>query len=268
MSAQPAQDAANDPAALLAEAREAFRIKRNADAELARLRKYKGETAGMKADRARHQDRSAEAAATLALRDGDPSAIAFYADRGRIHVGDLGACADQAYAAWAADRADGTDSVLIAPTRDLVAELNTRARNDRIAGQPENEIGSVLTLADGTKVSAGDRIITRENDRRLRISRTTRGTSVTVMATITFSRLALVSAIRAMASSTPGIDISPSMMRMMMPSSQRTKPVTRPMARPISVASTATDRPTVSDTRAPYTTRLYTSRPSMSVPNQ
>ena len=47
----------------------------------------------------------AEAAATLALREGDPSAIAFYADRGRIHVGDLGACADQAYAAWAADRA-------------------------------------------------------------------------------------------------------------------------------------------------------------------
>ena len=114
----------------------------------------------------------AEAAATLALRDGDPSAIAFYADRGRIHVGDLGACADQAYAAWAADRADGTDSVLIAPARDLVAELNTRARNDRLAGLAEKEIGSVLTLADGTKVSEGDRIITRENDRRLRISRT------------------------------------------------------------------------------------------------
>ena len=113
----------------------------------------------------------AEAAATLALREGDPSAIAFYADRGRVHVGDLGACADQAYAAWAADRADGTDSVLIAPTRDLVAELNTRARNDRLAGLDE-EIGRVLTLADGTKVSEGDRIITRENDRRLPISRT------------------------------------------------------------------------------------------------
>lgn len=114
----------------------------------------------------------AEAAATLALREGDPSAIAFYADRGRIHVGDLGACADQAYAAWAADRAAETDSVLIAPTRDLVAELNTRARNDRLAGLDEKEIGRVLTLADGTKVSEGDRIITRENDRRLPISRT------------------------------------------------------------------------------------------------
>jgi DNA primase catalytic core len=117
----------------------------------------------------------AEAAATLALREGDPSAIAFYADRGRIHVGDLGSCADQAYAAWSADRARGgpdSDSILIAPTRDLVAELNTRSRNDRLAGLDEKKIGPVLTLADGTKVSEGDRIITRENDRRLRISRT------------------------------------------------------------------------------------------------
>jgi DNA primase catalytic core len=119
----------------------------------------------------------AEAAATLALREGDPSAIAFYADRGRIHVGDLGACADQAYAAWTADRARGehdtdSDSILIAPTRDLVAELNTRARNDRIAGLSGEQMGRVVTLADGTKVSAGDRIITRENDRRLSITRT------------------------------------------------------------------------------------------------
>jgi len=114
----------------------------------------------------------AEAAATLALREGDQSAIAFYADRGRIHVGDLGACADQAYAAWAADRAEDTDSVLIAPTRDLVAELNTRARNDRLTGHTDEEIGRVLTLADGTKVSEGDRIITRENNRLLPITRT------------------------------------------------------------------------------------------------
>jgi DNA primase catalytic core len=117
----------------------------------------------------------AEAAATLALREGDPSAIAFYADRGRIHVGDLGACTDQAYAAWAADRAGGeheSDSILIAPTRELVSELNTRARNDRIAGHTDNQIGPVLMLADGTLVSAGDRVVTRENNRLLRITRT------------------------------------------------------------------------------------------------
>jgi len=126
----------------------------------------------------------AEAAATLAVREGDPSAVGFYADRGRIHVGDLGSCADQAYAAWAADRAQGTDSVLIAPTRDLVAELNTRARNDRLAAttppraghnarhRTGHRVGRVLTLGDGTSVSAGDRVITRENKRELAISRT------------------------------------------------------------------------------------------------
>jgi DNA primase catalytic core len=114
----------------------------------------------------------AEAAATLAVRDGDPAAIGFYADRGRIRVGDLGSCADQAYAAWAADRAGGTDSVLLAPTREVVSELNTRARNDRIAALTDDQIGPVLTLADGTRVSAGDAIITRKNNRLLAISNT------------------------------------------------------------------------------------------------
>ena len=79
----------------------------------------------------------AEAAATLAVRDGDPAALGFYADHGRIHVGDLATAADQAYAAWAADTAAGRHSILLAPTRDLVAELNTRARDDRLAtGSP------------------------------------------------------------------------------------------------------------------------------------
>lgn len=112
----------------------------------------------------------AEAAATLALREGDPSAIAFYADRGRIHIGDLGSCANQAYAAWATDRVAGLDSILVAPTRDLVSELNTRARDDRLT--TTGDVDAVLSLADGTCVSAGDRIITRRNDRTLAISAT------------------------------------------------------------------------------------------------
>ncbi|WP_445259283.1 MobF family relaxase [Nocardioides aurantiacus] len=45
----------------------------------------------------RRFDDQAEAAATLALRDGDATALGFYADQGRIHVGDRGAAADQAY---------------------------------------------------------------------------------------------------------------------------------------------------------------------------
>ena len=59
-------DAANDdPVALLAQAREAYRIKRKAEGELSRLRKYKRDTDGMKADRARHERHCAEADAVL-----------------------------------------------------------------------------------------------------------------------------------------------------------------------------------------------------------
>jgi conjugative relaxase-like TrwC/TraI family protein len=39
----------------------------------------------------------AEAAATVAIRDGDSTGLGFYLDRDRVHVGDLATCADQAY---------------------------------------------------------------------------------------------------------------------------------------------------------------------------
>ena len=84
-----------------------------------------------------------------------------------------------------------------------------------------------------------------------RTRRVTRGTSATVIAKTTFSRLARVSAISAIAISTSGIDISPSMMRMTTASTQRVKPATTPIARPTAVLNSATLIPTVSDTRAP-----------------
>ena len=84
-----------------------------------------------------------------------------------------------------------------------------------------------------------------------RTRRVTRGTSATVIAKMTFSRLARVNAINAIAIRIAGIDISPSMIRMTIASVQRLKPVTRPIARPIPLASSATLIPTISDTRAP-----------------
>jgi DNA primase catalytic core len=111
----------------------------------------------------------AEAAATLAVREGDASALGFYADNARIHVGDLSAVADQAYGAWAKDRAAGLDSVLLAPTRDLVSQLNARARADRLSTITAR--GPEVDLADGNRASAGDVIVTRRNNRRLVISR-------------------------------------------------------------------------------------------------
>src|SRR4051812_32212011 len=113
----------------------------------------------------------AEAAASLALRYGDPAALAYYADHGRVHVGNLATITDDAYTAWAIDRAAGRDAIMLAPTRELFAELNARARADRMARQPQ-PIGREVTLADSLSASAGDGVITRRNERTLAIGAT------------------------------------------------------------------------------------------------
>lgn len=113
----------------------------------------------------------AEGAATLALRTGDVAGLGFYLDNDRVHVGDETTVADHAYQAWTADRAAGLDSVMLAPTRDLVSTLNIRARTDRLAAS-EDKVGRQITLGDGNQGSAGDVIITRRNDRHLAITAT------------------------------------------------------------------------------------------------
>ena len=111
----------------------------------------------------------AEAAATLALRDGQPEALGFYLDRQRIHVGDPTTTLDAVFNAWQNDRSQGFDAIMLAPTRELVSRLNQRARNHRLADTtPSQEI----ELSDGNRASVGDLIITRANDRRLRITAT------------------------------------------------------------------------------------------------
>jgi hypothetical protein len=102
------------------------------------------------------------------LRDGRTESLGFYLDRQRIHVGDLAALTENVFDAWQADRSRGLDSVMLAPTRDLVAELNRRARAHRVRSAPAP--GPEIALADGNRASAGELIITRRNDRRLRSS--------------------------------------------------------------------------------------------------
>jgi hypothetical protein len=111
----------------------------------------------------------AEAAASLTLREGNPQALDFYLDHGRVHVGDIATTTEDAFSAWVSDRAAGLDPIMIAPTRQLVAQLNRRAREHRLdhcAATPE------VPLADGNQASVGDVIITRRNDRRLRLTAT------------------------------------------------------------------------------------------------
>ncbi|MBI5028418.1 MAG: AAA family ATPase, partial [Actinobacteria bacterium] len=111
----------------------------------------------------------AEGSASLALREGHTSALGFYLDQRRIHVGDATTMADDLFASWSADRAGGLDSIMLGPTRELVADLNQRARTQRLA---DTDPGREVELADGNQASAGDTIITRTNNRKLRVSPT------------------------------------------------------------------------------------------------
>jgi DNA primase catalytic core len=107
-----------------------------------------------------------EGAVSLALRDGDAAALAYYADRGRLHVGDLSTCTDQAYDAWSADRDAGRDSLMLAPSRDLVRELNLRAQAERLSREGTARPREAQR-GDGTTASVGDVIISRRNNRAL-----------------------------------------------------------------------------------------------------
>ncbi|TPG25591.1 MobF family relaxase [Mycolicibacterium hodleri] len=114
----------------------------------------------------------AEAAAGLALHDADPAGIGFYIDHHRVHVGTDETAADMAYEAWRADLAAGGDSILLAPTNDVINALNARARIDRLAADPEDATAPTVVLADGLEASVGDTIRTRKNNRRIAIGRT------------------------------------------------------------------------------------------------
>jgi hypothetical protein len=110
---------------------------------------------------------SAEAAASLALREGKPQALDFYLDHGRVHVGDIATATEDAFNAWVSDRVAGLDAIMLAPTRELVAQLNRRAREHRL---DHSTAIAEVRLADGNRASVGDVIITRSNDRRLRLA--------------------------------------------------------------------------------------------------
>jgi conjugative relaxase-like TrwC/TraI family protein len=109
----------------------------------------------------------AEATASLALREGRPEALNFYLDHDRVHVGDIATTTHDAFAAWVSDRAAGLDTIMLAPTRKLVNELNRQARDHLLRSHPA---GREVRLADGNQASVGDVIITRTNDRRLHLA--------------------------------------------------------------------------------------------------
>ena len=104
---------------------------------------------------------------SLRLRAGDQSAAAWYFAKDRVHYGMEDELVDRVYSAWKADTDAGKDSVMAAPRNDTVAQLNERARSDRIAAG-EVDPADQVALADDLHAGIGDRIVTRQNDTTLR----------------------------------------------------------------------------------------------------
>ncbi|MDR6637066.1 MobF family relaxase [Paenarthrobacter nitroguajacolicus] len=111
-----------------------------------------------------------ERSASLGLREGRPSVLAEYEDKGRIRHGHYSEMVDRAYSAWHSDVLSGLVSVLIAPENETVQMLNERAQADRV-GLGDVDAESTLVLRDGLRAGRGDIVIARRNDRSVRDDR-------------------------------------------------------------------------------------------------
>ncbi|TYL55447.1 relaxase domain-containing protein [Nocardioides sp. BGMRC 2183] len=107
--------------------------------------------------------------ATLALSRGEVEVIGTYTRHDRIREGLTEEMLDAAYAAWRADCAAGLQSILVTESTHAVQALNERARAERLL-HADSVDGREAQLADGSRASTGDVVITRRNDRTLQVS--------------------------------------------------------------------------------------------------
>jgi hypothetical protein len=132
------------------------------------LRLLEAEVGAVHLDQLHRFTDPAEAAATLALRRGDPAAIDFYQAHDRIRAGTGEAMLEAAYDAWTTDILTGHTSILIAATSADITALNARARAERItAGHVHGDPDQAVVLRDGNRASVGDWVVTRTNMRSL-----------------------------------------------------------------------------------------------------
>ncbi len=118
-----------------------------------------------------------EAAATLRLRDGDPTILADYAEHGRIHPEATSQdAADAVFDRWHTATEQGLDALMLARSWTDVTELNARARAAAIATGTVN--GPVLATVTSRTAStrghteqrswrAGDVLIAKKNTTRI-----------------------------------------------------------------------------------------------------
>ena len=107
-----------------------------------------------------------EREATLRLRDGDVTVLADYRQHGRLHVGSAEQMLEDAARAYLHDRLTGHDTLLMAGSDALAAELSRRVRDDLIRWELVSG-GPTIRLRDGARASAGDLVMARKNDNSL-----------------------------------------------------------------------------------------------------
>ncbi len=108
-----------------------------------------------------------EAAATLALREGQTSALEFYENHGRLAGGTREAMLDELYLGWKTDSDAGRQSVMNRLLAGGRGRARDRARLDRVAAGLVALDG--VGLHNGTTAGVGDLIVTRQNDRMLAV---------------------------------------------------------------------------------------------------
>ena len=103
-----------------------------------------------------------EARATVGLRSGNADALAYHTERGRVHDSTEAELASTAAGWWAARR--DQDTIITAPTRRLVVEINAEIAARRHNGA---ETGEAVHGEGDTTIRVGDIVATRRNNRRL-----------------------------------------------------------------------------------------------------
>ncbi|HET7475192.1 MAG TPA: MobF family relaxase [Dermatophilaceae bacterium] len=121
--------------------------------------------AGVELDHVHRFTDPAEAAATLRLRRGWPSAIGFYQNNNRLADGARDAMLDAVYDGWNTDLGLGRSTLMVSASTAEVAKLSGRARRDRVAAGVVEPSG--VELHDGNSAGVGDLVVTRDNRRTL-----------------------------------------------------------------------------------------------------
>ena len=106
-----------------------------------------------------------ERSASLRLRTGDARAITEYQHHERVRGGQRELMLDALFADWCDDVRAGKTSLMVAADVETVSDLNARARAERVAAGDVNAEG--VTVSSGQTIGAGDRVVTRLNQRRL-----------------------------------------------------------------------------------------------------